>query len=891
MMKPLRIIIIQMFLSILSIWSLFARPDTSVNDSVLYSREMPYSIMQRNPERYGQWDYVTGTVLKAFQELWLVTGEQVYFDYVRQTVDAVVDENGHIRDYRMADYNIDEIREGSALLFLYRYTGDEKYLLAAGHLRQQMREHPRTSEGGFWHKDRYPHQMWLDGLYMASPFLAEYGLMFDEPALFDDVVNQIVLVDQYTYDTLNGLYYHGWDETRSQEWADSITGQSPSFWGRAMGWYGMAMVDVLDYLPEEHPGRNQVIDILQKFANGIIPYQDSSGVWWQVLDQPGKEGNYKESSVSAMFVYAIAKAIRLGYITEPALSYFQKAYEGILEEFITKNDDGTFNLTHTCKSAGLGYGRDGSYEYYVYTATHRENDGKGLGPFILAALEMENTFFPPSNLRVNSIAADSISLSWRDNSSLETGLLLERHRNGVADNSVLFPQDQTEYTDRDFLPYTSYRYHLKAFNASDTTLFVSSRTITTLGPEGQPAFATNPSPATGEEGVQTDVVLEWQAGQGTDSHDLYLGTSSPPPYIDNLTENRYLFSGLDYQTTYYWRVDEVNSQGITQGEEWSFTTLAAPQMVGHWTFNELTGTVVEDVTPFGNHGMVIGMDETNRQEGIDEQALFFNGIDQYVKVPHTKLHNFDDSDFSLSFWFRQDPDLVDPGKEYRYLIKGSHERDAGSGQTGKRYEVFLNPASAEFRFSIDDDITKSVLSLDMADFVTGKWVHVVAVRDRQEGLLKLYKNGMFQSAVVDHTGNISQEEDLYFGFCKDFGSHFHGFLDDVRIYNYPLNLEQADAIYWEFEGLSVESDPGPTADLVKVYPLPLSNRLYLEFRDPGVEKTDIILYGITGSVVCRWKIQPGYQRTLMLDTSSILPGNYILQIRTPDWNSQHRVVK
>lgn len=890
-MKSFRIPVIQLFLSILPVWSIFARPDSQLYDSVLYSREMSYSIMQRNPGQYGEWDYVTGTVLKAFQELWLVTGEEVYFDYVRQTVDAVVDEKGNISDYRLTDYNIDEIREGSALLFLYRYTGEEKYRLAAGHLRQQMQEHPRTSEGGFWHKKRYPHQMWLDGLYMASPFLAEYGLMFDEPALFDDVVNQIVLMDQYTFDTLKGLYYHGWDESKLQDWADPVTGQSPSFWGRAMGWYGMAMVDVLDFLPEEHPGRDQVIKILQKFANGIIPYQDSTGVWWQVLDYPGREGNYLESSVSSMFTYTMAKAIRLGYIAEPALSYFRTAYKGILKEFITRNEDGTLNLTHTCKSAGLGYGRDGSYEYYVYTATHRENDGKGLGPFILAALEMEGAFFPPSNLRVSSITADSISLNWRDNSSLETGLILERRQKGVTDFPVLIPADQTEFTDQNFLPHTNYRYYLKAFNASDTTLFVSSRTISTLGPEGQPAFATNPSPAKGEKGVQKDVVLEWQAGSGADSHDLYLGTSSPPAFIGNLTKNTYLFSGLDYQTTYYWRVDEVNSQGISQGEEWNFTTLPAPQMVGHWTFNDVSGTMVEDVTSFENHGMLIAMDEANRQAGINGQALFFNGIDQYVKVPHTILHNFSASDFSLSFWFRQDPDIIDPGREYRYLIKGSHIKDAGSEQTGKRYEVFLNPASSEFRFSIDDDITKSVARSNMADFVTGEWVHVVAVRNRQEGLLNLYGNGVLHSSVIDNTGDITQEEDLYFGYCKDFGSYFLGLLDDVRIFNYPLNIEEVNAIYTEYEGLSGKSGSRSIAGLVKIFPLPLSNKLYLEFSGPRLEKAEIILYGITGSAVSRWKVQSDFQRTLILDTSLIPPGSYILQIITPEWNSQHRVVK
>lgn len=355
-----------------------------------WSIRMAESIMTRHPNVYADWDYVTGTVLKGFEELWRHTGEQRYFDYIKQTVDSVINADGSINDYKLSDYNIDEINEGRMLLLLYKETGQEKYKKAAELLRSQLADQPRNSQGGFWHKQRYPYQMWLDGLYMGSPFYAEYGKMFDEPENFDDVVNQFVLIEKHVRDPKTGLLYHAWDEKQEQEWADPQTGLSKIFWGRALGWYGMALVDVLDYLPEAHSGRETLIVILQRLAVAVARVQDdSSGVWWQVVDQPRREGNYLEASVSCMFTYALAKGTRLGYLDKAYKYVAEKAHQGIIKQFITENPDGTINLTQICKSAGLGYGRAGSYDYYVHQEERVENDGKGLGPFIMASLEME----------------------------------------------------------------------------------------------------------------------------------------------------------------------------------------------------------------------------------------------------------------------------------------------------------------------------------------------------------------------------------------------------------------------------------------------------------------------------------------------------------------------
>lgn len=335
-----------------------------------------------------KWEYTNGLICDAFLQVYEETEDKKYFRYVKAYADSMINEKGEIKTYKQSDYNIDRVNPGKFLIDLYQETGTEKYKLALETLRDQMREHPRTSEGGFWHKKRYPHQMWLDGLYMGAAFLAKYAAEQNEPALFDDVVKQVYLMDKYAYDPETGLYYHGWDESREQKWADPETGLSPNFWGRAVGWYAMAVVDVLDYLPGDHPEREMVLEVAHRLAEGIVKYQEKeTGVWYQVLDQPGREGNYRESSASAMFVYFLLKGTERGYIDAKFRDYGLKGYQGILDQFIKEEEDGTISILHGCAVAGLGGDpyRDGSYEYYV-NAPQRANDPKAVGPFILASL-------------------------------------------------------------------------------------------------------------------------------------------------------------------------------------------------------------------------------------------------------------------------------------------------------------------------------------------------------------------------------------------------------------------------------------------------------------------------------------------------------------------------
>jgi unsaturated rhamnogalacturonyl hydrolase len=367
-----------------------------------WSVRMADSEMARTPDPLRldvvdepKWEYTQGLVLKSILEVWRRTGDDRYWRYALAYYDGMVNADGSIETYVLEEYNIDRINPGKVLFLLHERTKDDKYRKAIELLRRQMREHPRTSAGGFWHKKRYPHQMWLDGLYMGAPFLAQYAATFGEPALFDDVITQYVLMEKHARDEKTGLLYHGWDESRQQKWADPQTGRSPGFWGRAMGWYAMGLVETLDFVPVEHPRRGELVAILRRLAEAVARFQDpKSGVWYQVMDQGGREGNYLEASVSTMLSYALLKGARQGHLDVKYRDAGRRAYEGILREFVRVDDKGLVNLDRVCQVAGLGGDpdkeryRSGTFEYYIGERI-RSNDPKGVGPFILASLEIE----------------------------------------------------------------------------------------------------------------------------------------------------------------------------------------------------------------------------------------------------------------------------------------------------------------------------------------------------------------------------------------------------------------------------------------------------------------------------------------------------------------------
>ena len=371
---------------------------SSHQNNIKWSEALSETAMKLWPDSFllagdkaPKWRYDQGVILKGIENVWKATGDGKWFRYIQQSMDYYVNNDGSIKGYKPDEYNIDNINNGKNLLFLYEVTGKEKYKKAADLLRNQLRTHPRTTEGGFWHKKVYPYQMWLDGLYMGEPFYAEYAKVFHEDTAFNDIANQFILMEKHAYDPKTGLLYHGWDESKEQQWANKKTGQSPNFWGRSMGWYGMALVDALEYFPANHPKRAELIAILHRFALSIKKVQDAkTGLWYDVMNLPERKGNYLEASASCMLTYTLAKAARLGYI--PGSYYYNamKAYKGIIKEFIETDASGQVNLKGTVAVSGLGgkpY-RDASFDYYISEPVV-VNDPKGMGAFILCAAEME----------------------------------------------------------------------------------------------------------------------------------------------------------------------------------------------------------------------------------------------------------------------------------------------------------------------------------------------------------------------------------------------------------------------------------------------------------------------------------------------------------------------
>jgi unsaturated rhamnogalacturonyl hydrolase len=345
--------------------------------------------LTHEPGKPAKWSYDLGVFFEGMQGIYERTHDKKYIDYMEHIMAVFVQLDGEIARYALKSYNIDYVKNGSTLLFLYQQTGKEKYKIAASHLREQLRTHPRTVEGGFWHKKVYPHQMWLDGIYMGQPFYAEWSAMFNEPQNFDDIANQFILLNQHARDPKTGLLYHGWDESKEQAWANKETGTSPNFWGRAMGWYGIALVDVLDYFPKNHPKRKALEEILQQYALAVKKVQAKSGLWYQVLDKQTEAGNYPEASASNMFVYTLAKGVRLGTLNKSYLSVAQKGFAGIKKAFLERDSANQLHLNGTVQVSGLGgkpY-RSGSYEYYLSEPVIQD-DPKGMGAFIMAANEM-----------------------------------------------------------------------------------------------------------------------------------------------------------------------------------------------------------------------------------------------------------------------------------------------------------------------------------------------------------------------------------------------------------------------------------------------------------------------------------------------------------------------
>ena len=394
-MKIVHSFVVMVLLGFVSV----AEPTAARADERRWSERVADSTIERWPDgRFTQpaerwvWNYGLGTLLEGMDEVWLNTADPRYYNYIKSSVDQFVMPDGSIPTLKVDENQLDSILLGRQLLLLYGVTQDKRYATAATLLYQQLMHQPRTPSGGFWHKQRYPNQMWLDGLYMAEPFYAEYASTFHHPEAFSDITYQFALLHEHARDAKTGLLYHGWDESKAERWANKHTGTSSQFWARGMGWVMMALADTIAYYPDGDAGRAQLIVLFQRDAAAVARYQDgATGIWYQVLDKARADRNYPEASASCMFVYALARGVRLGYLPRSYLANAERGYKGILSHFIETGAGDSVSLTGTVKVGGLGGDpyRDGSYTYYI-GEKKVTNDPKGVGAFLLAGVEMEN---------------------------------------------------------------------------------------------------------------------------------------------------------------------------------------------------------------------------------------------------------------------------------------------------------------------------------------------------------------------------------------------------------------------------------------------------------------------------------------------------------------------
>lgn len=364
-----------------------------------WSLRMTRSEMVRYPESWQldfqtklKWDYCHGLELQAMFDAYDMYGGGDILQYAVAYADTMVLNDGQIKTYRLEEYNIDRLNPGKYLFRVFETTKDKKYKKAIDLLRSQLDTHPRNDDGGFWHKKIYPNQMWLDGVYMGATFYAEYAFRNNQPEDYQDVIKQFILAAKHTYDPQTKLFKHATDISKKQKWANPETGKSAHSWGRAMGWYAMAFVDALDFIPAREPGREEMMKIFKNMMDELIKIQDKeTGLWYQVLDRSGDKGNYLESSASSMFVYSLLKAVSREYLDISYLEPALKGYNGIINHLIEVDEQGLVSITQGCAVAGLGGSpiyRMGDYDYYI-NETIRSNDPKAVGPFIMASLEYE----------------------------------------------------------------------------------------------------------------------------------------------------------------------------------------------------------------------------------------------------------------------------------------------------------------------------------------------------------------------------------------------------------------------------------------------------------------------------------------------------------------------
>jgi unsaturated rhamnogalacturonyl hydrolase len=365
--------------------STYSKWSVRMADNVISRSDSLVYYVDRNPK----WAYDVALLGMAIDRLGNI--DKKYSKYMEDWVNYFVQPDGSVLDYRKDEYNLDRIFPGRNVLTLYKKDPETRYKIALDNFIDQLRSHPKTNSGGYWHKKIYPWQMWLDGIFMGSTFMVQYAAEFDAPEWLDVAADQTKMIYEKTLDGSSGLLMHAWDESRQQKWCDPETGKSHYPWSRATGWYTMAVLDILDYLPADHPDRRELIAILQNVCEALLKVRDpETGLWFQVLDQGRREGNYIEGSGSAMFAYVFARGAHKGFLDQKFLAVADSSFSNIIRHLITVDEKGLVTMHNICGGCGLGGNpyRDGSYEYYI-NEKRIDNDPKGVAPFILAAREMD----------------------------------------------------------------------------------------------------------------------------------------------------------------------------------------------------------------------------------------------------------------------------------------------------------------------------------------------------------------------------------------------------------------------------------------------------------------------------------------------------------------------
>jgi hypothetical protein len=486
---------------------------------------------------------------------------------------------------------------------------------------------------------------------------------------------------------------------------------------------------------------------------------------------------------------------------------------------------------------------------------------------------------PPDHLTAILTDITKTEIDWADNSNIETSFMLERKSGSTFLTIDTLPANSIHCADSSLQENTKYSYRLRACSAFDTSVYSNEISITTYSSLSPPMIATEPSPDINENDVHKNPVLKWKKGIGSASFDVYFGLTNPPGFICNQTVQFYLPGTLMSDTTYYWRIDGNNNNGLTLGDSWQFRTrkIQGPQLIGHWTLDYYN--LIADSTIFNNSGHIFNSNVLSLiNNGARNKAIAFNGINQYIKISHHWVYDFEDGSFTLAFWIRQNPSEINSLSEQPYIIKGSISENLSQSRSGKRYEVYGSPLSGNFILDLDDNSVESMLTVKDTAFLKGKWVHVTAVRNVQTKKIMLYANGVLQGETNDNSGDISEAEDLFIGYSPEKQSFMNGALDDIRFYNYALSKNEIN----ELAGISTVINAKTFKREINIYPNPAKDYFVIKLSDHTLSPPHIKIFDIVGKPV---KIdldiiKVSNENQLRINISGLKNGSYLCLVTT-----------